>query len=68
MVRAARRCFAGAADFATAMRPRSGGTVVVPEGRSTYAFHASNSGTDEVKGRFDLHVSSVDANVHGNVT
>jgi len=55
-------------DNAPVSRVSGGGTVVVPEGRSTYAFHASSNGTDEVKGRFELHFSSVEAKVHGNVT
>ena len=45
-----------------------GGTVDVPAGRSTYAFHASVNGAGIVSGGFEIHFSSTDANVHGDVT
>ena len=55
-------------DNAPVNQVSGGGTVDVPAGRSTYAFHASKNGANEVKGGFQLHFSSIDANVSGDVT
>jgi hypothetical protein len=55
-------------DNAPVHRASGGGTVDVAQGRSTYAFHASVDGAGNAKGVFELHFSSVDANVHGDVT
>lgn len=48
-------------------RVSAGGTADVPEGRSTYAFHASMDADGTVKGKFDLHFSNLDATVHGDI-
>ncbi|HSH74117.1 MAG TPA: leucine-rich repeat domain-containing protein [Longimicrobiales bacterium] len=45
-----------------------GGTVVTPFGLSTYAFHASVDDAGRVKGKVELHFSSSDVRVQGNVT
>ena len=45
-----------------------GGTVDTSAGRSTYAFHASVNGAGIVEGTVELHFSSADVNIHGNVT
>ena len=55
-------------DNAPVSQASGGGTVDVPQGRSTYAFHASANGAGEVKGNFNAHFSNVDANVRGDVT
>lgn len=55
-------------DNAPVHRVSGGGTVDVSQGRSTYAFHASVDGAGNAEGGFELHFSSVDANVHGDVT
>lgn len=55
-------------DNAPVNQVSGGGTVDVPAGRSTYTFHASKNGANEVKGGFQLHFSSVDVNVSGDVT
>lgn len=55
-------------DNAPAHLVSGGGTVDVTLGRSTYAFHASMNGAGAVSGSFELHFTSVDANVHGTIT
>ena len=44
-----------------------GGTVQAASGLSKYQFRASVDGAGVVKGSFELHFTSVDANVHGDV-
>lgn len=44
-----------------------GGTADVASGRSKYTFHATLDGTGEARGVFDLHFTSIDANVHGKI-
>lgn len=45
-----------------------GGTLETPNGRSLYTFHASVNGAGAVKGQFELHFTSADVSVHGDVT
>lgn len=45
-----------------------GGTVEVPSGRSTYAFHASVKADGAIDGQVEIHFSSVPVEVHGIVT
>jgi hypothetical protein len=45
-----------------------GGTVDVPAGRSTYAFHASMDGNGAVKGRAQIHFSSAPLKIGADVT
>ena len=55
-------------DNAPVHQASGGGTVDVPAGRSTYAFHASIDGAGSVSGGFEFHFASSGANVHGDVT
>lgn len=45
-----------------------GGTVLTDFGRSTYAFHASMDADGVVKGQVEIHFSSADLDIHGDVT
>lgn len=49
-------------------RASGGGTVDTDFGRSDYAWHASIDGAGNVSGQFELHFTSTDANIHGDVT
>ena len=60
--------FARVAAGAPAHQVSGGGTVDVPDGRSTYAFHAMTTKDGGVRGTVELHFSSAPVTVHGNVT
>lgn len=50
-------------------RASGGGTADIQDlGRSKYAFHATVNGDGEVKGTFDLHFTTIDAEAHGDIT
>jgi hypothetical protein len=56
-------------DNAPVHMASGGGTVDVPTGgRSTYTFHASANGAGDVSGAFNIHFSTIDAHVSGDVT
>jgi hypothetical protein len=55
-------------DNAPLVQVSGGGTVDIPSGRSKYGFHASQNGAGEVKGVFDLHFTTSDSDMHGEIT